>query len=141
MNWLGYAILAASFYGFFNFFIKLFADKISPSIALMIMAGTSFILATITTLVLKMTGQELTFSKGVIILPIAAGVFAGLAEIFYIFMFSKNVPISIGNPLVVGGTVLVAVILGLVALKEPLTTIKITGIAITLLGLVILSRS
>ena len=63
MNWITYAILVTSFYGFFNFFIKLFSDKISPSIALMIMAGTSFIFATIATLVLKYTGQGLVFIK------------------------------------------------------------------------------
>jgi len=83
----------------------------------------------------------LSLSKNIILLPIAAGTFAGLAEIFYMFMFSKNVPISIGNPLVVGGTVVVAVILGLIILKEPINAIKTIGIIVTITGLVILSRS
>jgi len=141
MNWFTYAILAASSFGFYNFFTKLSADKMSPSIALMFMTGTSFIIAMITTLVFKFTGQELTFSKNVILFPILAGVFTGVAELFYLFMFAKNAPISIGNPLVVGGTVLVAVVLGLIVLKEPLNSMKIAGITVTILGLVILSRS
>ena len=141
MNWFTYAILAASSFGFYNLFAKLSADKMSPSIALMFMAGTSFIVAMITTLVFKFTGQGLTFSKNIILLPVIAGLFAGIAELFYLFMFSKNAPISIGNPLVIGGTIIVAVILGLVILKEPINVVKAIGIIITILGLVILSRN
>lgn len=140
MNWLTYAILAATSFGFYNFFTKLSANKISPTIALMFIAGTSFIVAAITTIVFKMTGQPLTLSKQAIIFPIMAGLFTGLAEIAYLFMFSKNTTLSIGTPLVVGGTIVVAVILGLLLIKEPLNAVKLSGIVVTLIGLVLLTR-
>ena len=82
----------------------------------------------------------MSFSKKTIIFPILAGISVGIAEIFYLFMFSKNAPITIGNPLVVGGTVVVAITLGLIVLKEPLNTAKIAGIFLTLTGLIILAR-
>ena len=54
MNWIVFAILAASSFGFYNFFMKLTADKLSPTIALMFIAGTSFLVALITTLIFKL---------------------------------------------------------------------------------------
>jgi transporter family protein len=55
-------------------------------------------------------------------------------------MFTKDAPLSIGNPLVVGGTIIVAVVLSLIILKEPLNAAKIAGIVVTLTGLFLLTR-
>jgi len=83
----------------------------------------------------------LSFNKGDLTLPIMAGLFTGIAEIFYLSMFSKNAPLTIGNPLVVGGTVAVAVILGMFILREPINIVKVAGIGLVIVGLVLLSRS
>ena len=55
MNWITFAILAATSFGFYNFFTKLAADKLSPTIALMFIAGTSFVVAMVATLVFKIS--------------------------------------------------------------------------------------
>ena len=141
MNWLTFAILAALSYGFYNFFAKLSSDKLSPTIGAMFISGTAFLVAAISTIIFRITGQNLSVSKNGILFPIIAGLFAGLAEVFYLFMFSKNTPVSLGNPLVVGGTTFIAVILGLLILKEPINLTRIIGILATLIGLIILSRS
>ncbi len=141
MNWLIFAILSALSFGFYNFFTKLSADKFSPAVAIMVLTGTAFLVSLVTVLALQLTGHPLNFSKNWIILPILAGLFAGAAEISYVFMFAKNAPLSIGNPLVVGGTIIVAVALGIIFLKEPLSAIKTAGIALTLGGLLLLARS
>lgn len=140
MSWITFAILAATSFGFYNFFTKLTADKLSPTIALLLITGASFVVALLATVGFKISGQTLYFSKNAILFPILAGVFTAIAEIFYLFMFTKNAPLSIGNPLVVGGTIIVAVILGLIILKEPLNVTKIAGIVITLMGLLLLTR-
>ncbi len=140
MHWLTFAILAATSFGFYNFFTKLASDKLSPTIALMIITGTSFVVALVATLVFKFTGQSLSFSKNDILFPILAGLFSGVAEILFLFMFSKNAPLSLGNPIVVGGTIVVAVILGLLILREPLNIVKVSGIVVTLIGLALLAR-
>lgn len=140
MNWLIYAILAASGFGFYNFFTKISADKFSPTVANIFIAGTSFLVAVISTIYLKTSGQNLTFTKESLLLPIAAGIFTGVAEIFYLTMYSKNAPITIGGPLVIGGTVVVAVILGLIFLKEPMGITKIAGILFVITGFVLLAK-
>lgn len=140
MNWITFAILAGTSFGFYNFFVKLASDKLSPTIALMFIAGSSFLIATVSTILFKVSGQQLTFSKGAIWFPIFAGVFTGIAEILYLFMFAKNAPLNIGAPLVIGLTSIIAVLLGLIFLKEPLSAAKIVGICVTIVGLVILAR-
>lgn len=140
MNWITFAILAGTSFGFYNFFVKLASDKLSPTIALMFIAGSSFLIATISTILFKISGQQLTFSKGAMWLPICAGVFTGIAEILYIFMFAKNAPLNIGVPIVIGVSTIIVVLLGLVFLKESLGAVKIVGICVTILGLLILAR-
>lgn len=141
MNWLTFAILAASSFGFYNYFVRLASDKLSPTIALMFIAGTSFLVATVSTIVLKLAGQDLTITRSAITYPILAGLFTGIAEILYLVMFSKNPNLSIGTPLVIGTTILVATLLAIFLLKEPVNAAKIVGIVITLAGLVILTRA
>lgn len=141
MSWLVYAVMAASTYGFYNFFLKLSSDKLNPAVANIFIAGTSCLIAIIATIYLKLNGQDLSITKETVKFPIMAGLFAGVAEIFYLTAFSKNIPLSIGNPLIVGGTTLIAVLLGLMILKEPVNLAKIMGIILTLAGLVVLSRS
>lgn len=140
MNWLFYALLAASGFGFYNFFLKMSSDKLSPAVANIFIAGTSCLIAIISSVYLKLNGQDLLITKENIKFPVIAGLFTGMAEIFYLTMYSKNTPITIGNPLVVGGSIVIAVILGLIILKEPMNGIKVAGIILTLTGLVVLSR-
>lgn len=141
MTWLAYAILAASSFGFYNFFTKISAEKFSPTVANIFIAGTSCLIAIISTIYLKMSGQSLIFTKGSLILPIVAGLFTGAAEIFYLTMFSKNTPVTIGSPLVVGGTIVVATILGIIILKEPMSATRIAGVVCVIVGLFLLTRS
>jgi len=141
MNWFFFAVLSATSFGFYNFFTKLSADKFSPTIALLIMTGTSFLVALVATIMFKISGQELVFSKNIIWIPAMAGLFAGIAEIFYLFMYTKNAPLNIGTPLVVGLTIVAAVLLGTIILKESLDISKIIGICLTITGLIFLMKS
>lgn len=141
MNWIAFAILAASGFGFYNLFTKISADKLSPTIALMFIAGTSFSVAVVSTLILKFTGHNLTITKSALIFPILAGLSTGIAEIFYLIMFTKNSPVSIGTPFVLSATLLITTLLGIIVLREGITAAKIAGIMITVVGLIILARS
>lgn len=141
MNWITFAILAAIGFGFYDYFVRLSSESLSPTIALMILAASAFCVAAFATFILMITGHALSFPRGSIHLPILAGLFTGVADILYLLMFAKNPSLSIGAPFVVGGTVLVATLLGIVILKEPLNVVKVAGIVLTLVGLIILTRS
>jgi len=140
MQWIHFAILAATSFGVYNFFTKITADKFSPTISLMIITGTAFLVSVLGTVVLTLLGHTSHIDKSQLYRPILAGVFYGTAVIFNIIMFSKGTPVSLGSPLVVGGTTLVATILGLIILREPLNPARIAGLVAILVGLFFLAR-
>jgi drug/metabolite transporter (DMT)-like permease len=139
MSWLYFALLAGGSFGFYNLFMRFTSSKFAASIGLMFVAGTSFLVATITTIVLKASGQSLQFDKSAIWFPIAAGIFTGIAEIFYLLMFSKNQSLAIGAPLVIGLTSVVAAVIGWAFLREHITALQALGIVLSIAGITILS--
>lgn len=140
MGWLAFALLAAVGYGVYNFFSRLSGEKVNPVLGVLLVYGVSLLVALVYLLVYKFTGGKLEVQKSGLIFPILAGLFTGVAEIAYLYMYNRGTPLNIGNPLVVGGTVVLATVLGTIILKEPLTLLKVIGILLTLSGLVILSR-
>ena len=141
MHWLIFAILSAISFGLYDFFIKLSSEKSSPTIALMIISGITFLITLIATIFLKTSGHKLIISKEGIWWLVTAGVLVTIGDILYIIMFSKNVPLNLGNPFVVGGTIITAIIFSIIFLKEPLELTRIFGIIFTLFGLILLTKS
>lgn len=138
--WLFYGTLAALSFGLYNLFAKLAAGKFSPTIALLIINGSSFIVALVATFILKTAGRPLTFTAQSLLLPILAGVATGLAEICYYLMYTKHAELGIGTTYVTGGTVITATILGFIILREPINTTKAVGLLFVLLGLFMIAK-
>jgi bacterial/archaeal transporter family protein len=141
MSWLIFALLATVGFGVYNFFTKISADKLSAPVALVVITGSAFLVALIGVLIFKFSGQDVSFSGNALIFPIFAGVSTGIAELFYLLMFVNKAPLIIGNPLVVGGTVLVALILGMIFLKEHISIVSGMGVFFVLMGIVLLTKS
>jgi len=141
MNWFPFAILAGTSYGVYNFFTKITADKFSPTVSLMIITGTAFIVSVIGTLILRALGFPLLFDKSSIHRPILSGIFYGTAVIFYVIMFSKGAPLSLGNPLVSALLTVVVTTLSLLFLHESLNPVRIAGLGAVIIGFFILARS
>lgn len=139
MTWLPFAILASVCFGFYNLFTRFAATTLSPTLALMLLAGTSFIVASVATLVLKFSGAEVTFSTQGIWFPVLAGLATGLAEIFYLLMFTRGGTLSAGTPFVLVATSCIASLLGLVFLHESISVVKAIGFALSVIGLILLS--
>ena len=140
MHWLIFGVLAASCFGFYNLFIKLSSDKFSPAVSLMFLTGAAFLIALIATISLKVSGKPILLTKSHIALPILAGVSTALAEILYFTMYTKGAPLGVGTVFVVGGTMIVATLLGVLILKEPLNLVKILGMVLLIAGLFLLTK-
>ncbi|HEX2998628.1 MAG TPA: hypothetical protein VHR86_00035, partial [Armatimonadota bacterium] len=67
-----------------------------------------------------------------------AGVFVGLAEILAFTVFAKGVPASTGIPIIIGGTVVAGVLLGLVFLGETLRPVDWLAVLLIVAGTAIL---
>lgn len=139
MNWIFLAILTAVFYGVYNVFIKISSGHINQIVGAVILQMVATVVGGVILIILKMTNSPMEISQKGIIFSILAGIFVGLAEITSFFVFSKGVSASIGIPIIIGGSILVGAVLGLVFLKETLNPFHYLAIALIIAGVVILS--
>jgi transporter family protein len=89
---------------------------------------------------LKLQGQPLVVSGQGLALAALAGVSVGIAEILTFVVFSRGVPASVGTPVIVGGSVLLAALLGLVVLREALSFGQAGGLVLIVAGIALLAR-
>gem|GEM_PF-3981493 len=87
-----------------------------------------FCISIICIITLAILGYHQSVDKSFLYKLVLGGLFYATAVIFNIIMFSKGIPILLGNPIVGGGTILVATVLGFALLYKPLSILKITGI-------------
>ncbi|KAA3636263.1 MAG: hypothetical protein DWQ02_08525, partial [Bacteroidetes bacterium] len=113
MHWLLLAILTAVFFGAYNIFIKLSSGHINQIVGAVILQVVAAVLGGAILLILKWTDSPLPFSQKGILYAILAGVFVGLAEITSFYVFSRGVSASTGIPVIIGGSVVVGAVLGL----------------------------
>jgi transporter family protein len=140
LNWLPMALLTALCLAGYNFFIKLAANHIPPAVGAVVLQLVAAGLGAAWLLKLKLQGQPLVVSGKGLALAALAGVSVGIAEILTFVVFSRGVPASVGTPVIVGGSVLLAALLGLVVLREALSLGQAGGLVLIVAGIALLAR-
>ncbi len=72
-------------------------------------------------------------------LAVAAGVAIGLVEILTFFVFGQGVPVAVGNPLIIGGSLVVTTGVGIFLLREVLHPLQLAAVALIATGVVLLA--
>jgi transporter family protein len=140
MNWIYIALLTVFSFGFYNFFIKLASGNISHMLGAFILQAVATVLGGGILLYMKIIGSEnLQYDSKGILYSCLAGVFVGLAEIFSFVVFSKGAAASVATPFIVGGSIVVTALLGIIFLKEEIKLIQIGGMLLIIVGVVLLS--
>ena len=140
MNWLPLALLTALCLAFYNFFIKLASNHVPPAVGAVVLQLVAAALGAAWLLKLKLQGQPLAVSGKGLALAALAGVGVGLAEILTFVVFQRGVNSSVGTPVIVGGSVLLTALLGLVLLREGLTMAQAAGLLLVVVGIALLAR-
>jgi transporter family protein len=140
MNWLPLALLTALCLALYNFFIKLAADHVPPAVGAVVLQLVAAALGGLWLLWLKAQGQPLPLTNKGLGLAALAGLGVGLAEILTFVVFKRGVPSSIGTPVIVGGSVLLTALLGLLLLREALTGSQALGLGLIVVGIALLAR-
>lgn len=136
MNWLSTALLTIVFYSLFDLCVKLASGKINDNLGAAIMNITSFVVAIIWFLLrTQIGGEQVVVTKPGLIYSLIAGVFVGLASIFFIRMFALGTNLSIGVPLVRVGMIILGSVFGVFLLKEGINLRYGVGFILSLLGL------
>ena len=133
--------MTAVFYGAYNVFIKVSSGHINQIVGAVILQIVAALLGGIILLIMKMKNSPLEISQKGVLFAVLAGVFVGLAEITSFFVFSKGVSASVGIPIIIGGSILVGAVLGLIFLKETLNPIHILAILLIVGGIVLLTST
>ena len=140
INWLPLALLTALCLALYNFFIKLAANHVVPAVGAVVLQLVAAALGAVWLLKLKLQGQPLTLSGPGLALAALAGLGVGLAEILTFVVFQRGVPASVGTPVIVGGSVLLAAVLGVLLLREALTPAQAGGLLLIVAGIALLAR-
>ncbi len=135
MNWLTTALFTILFYSVFDLFVKLASGKINDNLGAAIMNIVSFFVAFIWLLIRSYSGEQVSFTKPGIIYAVLAGIFVGLASIFFIRMFALGVNLSTGVPLVRVGMIVLGSFFGVLILKDGINLKYIIGFLFSVIGL------
>lgn len=139
-TWLPLALLTALCLAGYNFFIKLAADSLPPAVGAVVLQLVAAGLGAAWLLRQWGLGQPLAVSGRGLGLAALAGLSVGLAEILTFVVFRRGVPASVGTPVIVGSSVLLAALLGLAVLRESLTLGQVGGLALIVGGIGLLAR-
>src|SRR5688572_21009806 len=120
MSWLPLALTTAATLALYNFFIKLGSSRIDEVLGALVLQTMATLLGGGFALSLWLTGRPLPWSGRGLVYASLAGLAVGLAEILTFVVFSRGAPVSLGTPILMGGSVVLTALLGLVFLREPL---------------------
>lgn len=131
--------VAAIFFGLYNVFIKLSSEHINAVLGAVVLQFVAAFLGLGLLLVLRVRdATPLLVSGRGVMLAVAAGVAIGLVEILTFSIFSRGVPVAVGNPLIVGGSLLVTSLVGVLLLREVLTPAQILALVLITSGVALL---
>ena len=139
-NWLPLALLTALCLALYNFFIKLASNHVSPAVGAVVLQLVAAALGGVWLLKLMLRGHSLALSGKGLGLAALAGLGVGLAEILTFVVFQRGLNSSVGTPVIVGGSVLLTAVLGLVVLRETLTFSQAGGLLFIVVGIALLAR-
>lgn len=139
-DWLPLALLTALCLALYNFFIKQASAHVPAAVGAVVLQLVAAALGAAWLLKLKLQGQPLAISGKGLGLAALAGLGVGLAEILTFAVFQRGVNASVGTPVIVGGSVLLTALLGLVVLREALSVPQAAGLLLIVAGIVLLAR-
>ena len=138
--WFWYAVLAAVLYGAHQIFTKLAADRIGEGLGGFVVEATATlsILIYLAYLWLASRWNQQSSAQG-IFYSILTGICVGAGTIAFFLLFQKGGPLSAVPAILAGGAAIMA-IAGILFFREPASWPRLTGIALAIIGLLLLRR-
>lgn len=132
--------LAALMFGLYNVFIKVSSDHIDPVLGAVVLQFVAAFLGLALLLYLRAaSGEALQVSARGVWLAVAAGVAIGLVEILSFFVYGRGMPVAVGNPLIIGGSLIVTTGVGILLLREAVNPVQLAAIVLIVAGVALLA--
>lgn len=135
-------IAAAVMFGLYNVFIKVSAEDINPILGAVVLQFVAAFLGLALLLVTQVQSGSLPFWTGRgLWLATLAGIAIGLVEILAFFIYGRGVSVAVGNPLIVGGSLIVTTGIGVLLLRESINVMQTLAIFLIAAGVLLLAWS
>lgn len=142
MTWITWALVAAFFGGLTDIFFKLVNGKIHNSVSSLIINIFSVLPVLVFTIYSKLTNQTLNYTKIGVMYSIFAGLSIGMITLTSFKMFNDpNSDLSVAVPVMRVTMILMAIIFGVLFLKETINLKFIIGLILSIIGLYLVSTS
>lgn len=136
-RWLPYALVCSIFLAAADFFVKLASNKISASVGMFIYGATTFVVGLAWVSYLKITGQPLLITRTGLLYSFAVGAAFSLVTMLLYLTFAQ-VSVSLGSPTIRVMGIVIASLLGIMVLHEPLTWRYALGVILTIAGVTLI---
>jgi bacterial/archaeal transporter family protein len=136
-RWLLYALACSFFLATADFFVKLASNKISASMGMFMYGVTTFAVGLAWVSYLKITGQPLLITPTGLLYSIAVGLAFSVVTILLYVTFA-HISVSLGSPTIRVLGIVIASLLGILFLHEPLTWRYALGVILTIAGVTLI---
>lgn len=137
--WIAPALACAAAYAFYNIFIKKGSYSIHPILGGVILQFVAALLGTalLGALMLKSedAAQDIEYDKSGLFWSCCAGLAVGSAEMLSFVVSGMGVPATQSIPIIIGGSVVVGALLGLILLGEVMMLHGWSGIGMLVIGI------
>lgn len=132
--------VAAVMFGLYNVFIKLSADHIQPVLGAVVLQFVAAFVGLALLFYMKSAGDlHVSATPRGISLAVLAGIAIGLVEILTFIIYGRGVPVAVGNPLIIGGSLVVTTGIGVVLLREVLSPLQVFAVILVAAGIGLLA--
>jgi uncharacterized membrane protein len=132
-----FAVLAGVSAGTWTICSKLGSTKINAALGAMVITGVAFLVNSVTLLTMRARGHEIVLSQRGVWLLVLAGIAAAGVDLFALLAYERGLRAT--SSLIVGGTSAVLVLLvGFLALREPLSWVRLVAIVLIAAGILLL---
>lgn len=132
-----FAIIAAAAFGVWTVFHQQAANKIDYLIGAIIVSFTAVVLGVIL-LLPRIKSMSFALNLKGVMFAVFAGICALVIDYFALKAYGSGLAISVAGPIIIGGGITVATIVGLF-LGESLTSMKLLGLIFVIIGASILA--
>lgn len=137
-EWFWYAIAAAVLYGLHQVFTKLASERIGEGLGGFIVEISAALIIALYLVYLKFFSEwkQPVTTRGMFY-SVLTGLCVGAGTVAFFLLFQKGGPLSAVPMVLAGGAALMAIV-GILFFKEPVSLTRLSGIALSLIGLFLL---
>ena len=128
--------VAALMFGLYNVLIKVSSGHIQAVLgAVVLQFVAAFIGLALLIYLYLASPTEFTVTSRGLVLAALAGVAIGVVEIASFMVYGRGLAVAVGNPLIIGGSLLVTTSIGVLLLREALSPLQVAAIGLIGVGI------